>query len=234
MGRNNSKTTLLRRGFTLIELLIVIAIIGLLAVLGIWAYKNQLLKARDAQRKSDMKKIQVAVEEYEKDHDCYPSIDMVVCDPGDGLQPYLQKIPCDPLTGESYYYEPEGKTCAGWYRLYGLLDYSGDASIIEEIGPGGAYNYYVSSPNAPIIAVATPTPRPTAVPTAGPTPPETVYFGCVDHVCVQLSSQHQCSPNYSWGYPVSCRDGDCCYNKCVLNPPEYQPCIGEDGRAPQF
>lgn len=236
MGRHNSKTILLNKGFTLIELLIVVAVIALLSVLGIWAYKNQLLKARDAQRKNDMRKIQLAVEEYEKDNDCYPDEELVVCKPDNtGLQPYLQEIPCDPLTGESYEYEPEGDTCSDWYRLYGLLSYSGDADIIPSIGPEGAFNYYVSSPNAEVpISLIAPTVAPTVAPTAAPTMPGTIYFGCINHVCVELGGVPLCGPNYSWGYPVSCTGESCCRNKCTIYDDTYHECVGSDGRAPSI
>lgn len=62
------------RGFTLIELLVVIGIIGIL-VAGIVALlnpKGQLDKAFDAQRKSDLKQIQNALESYYNDNQAYP------------------------------------------------------------------------------------------------------------------------------------------------------------------
>src|SRR3989344_3722805 len=55
------------RGFTLIELLLVIAIIGALATVILVSTSNSRLKARDAQRVSDMTQIQFALERYYDD-----------------------------------------------------------------------------------------------------------------------------------------------------------------------
>src|SRR5690242_15379639 len=93
------------RGFTLTELIIVVSIIGFLAVLSLIYLRTQTFKGTDAKRKSDIKNIQVAIEEYEKDNDCYPLPQVVTCEPGTGLSPYMSKIPCDPTTKASYYYE---------------------------------------------------------------------------------------------------------------------------------
>ena len=104
MGRKNS-------GFTLVELVIVLAIIAILAVIALLYLRGQLFKGNDARRKGDLNRISLALEEYEKDHNCYPPTSqpgselLMECDPGTGLEPYLSKIPCDPVRLSSYYYE---------------------------------------------------------------------------------------------------------------------------------
>ena len=137
-------------GFTLIELMIAVCIIAILVFLAVNTYISQTLKGYDARRKADLDRIKVATEEYEKDNNCYPPAGLVVCENGGlGLKPYLNTIPCDPRTHASYAFEPGPGVCAAWFRAYAKLENAGDKSIIPLIGPGGVYNYYVSSSNAP-------------------------------------------------------------------------------------
>lgn len=139
-----------RTGFTLVELLIVISILSFLVLMGTSFFRNQIFKGNDAVRKADLKRIQIALEEYEKDFNCYPDALVVACQPGDGLKPYVNSTPCDPKTDESYFYETDGSVCSRWYRMYTELVNESDSDIIDPgIGPLNSYNYYVSSPNAP-------------------------------------------------------------------------------------
>src|SRR3989304_7436700 len=62
----------LLRGFTLIELLVVISIIGLLATLLVANFNAARARARDAQRKSDLRQIQTALRLYYNDTKRYP------------------------------------------------------------------------------------------------------------------------------------------------------------------
>lgn len=62
-----------KKGFTLIELLIVIAIIGVLATLLMVNFIGVRQRARDAQRKSDLRQIQSALEIYRSDQGSYPA-----------------------------------------------------------------------------------------------------------------------------------------------------------------
>lgn len=59
-------------GFTLIELLIVIAIIAILISIGLASYSRAQAQARDGQRKSDLRNIQGALEQYYADFNRYP------------------------------------------------------------------------------------------------------------------------------------------------------------------
>jgi general secretion pathway protein G len=199
------------KGFTLIEIIIVTTILALLAVLVIMNLKGQLFKGRDARRKADLHLIQEAVEEYEKDHDCYPPVELVDCSPGDGLKPYLPKIPCDPITKESYYYEPAEGICSKWYRIYAKLDNLKDSSLLAGIGLNGIDNFYLSSPNAPLPVSSTPPPS-TSGPTLPPAPTPTLgppsgYYGCFNGECDPISwdpdrppdGNPECDPHYQSG-----------------------------------
>lgn len=184
MGRKNS-------AFTLVELIIVVSIITALALITIAYFRGQLFKGNDAKRKSDINRIQVAVEEYEKDNNCYPLA--VSCNPGTSLKPYLEKIPCDPSTKASYYYETDGGVCSKWYRIYTKLENTQDQSIIPGIGPGSAYNFTQGSPNAPEVTGTSNPTTPPSIPT--PTPSNfTGYYGFKNGVCVPLTA------DCSWQY----------------------------------
>jgi prepilin-type N-terminal cleavage/methylation domain-containing protein len=61
-----------KSGFTLIELLIAIAIIAILTAFGTFAFQQALAKARDAQRRNDLKQLQTALQAYYNDYGSYP------------------------------------------------------------------------------------------------------------------------------------------------------------------
>ncbi len=195
MGKLIAKIDNLKnRGVSLVELMIVVVILAALAVVGFWAWRTQVFKGYDSRRKTDIYQIKVAIEEYEKDHDCYPLPQLLVCDPGTGLRPYLDKIPCDPETGDSYYYEIDNSACPKWYRLYSYLFNSADEDVTSNIGPGGIYNYSSGSPNAP---------SPTVTGTSN-------FYGCKSGVCVMISWDAarpgpECDPNFQ---------SATCYGQC--------------------
>ncbi len=91
----------LKKGFTLIELLIVIAIIGVLATLLMANFIGVRQRARDAQRKSDLRQIQSALEMYRSDNGSYPlTANFPSC--GSAFtyngNTYMSKVPCDPMS----------------------------------------------------------------------------------------------------------------------------------------
>lgn len=172
-----------KKGFTLTELLIVITLISFLILIVILLARRNLLKGNDARRKGDIKTIQVAVEEYEKDNDCYPLPQLVTCEPGTGLEPYIPRIPCDPVTKSSYYYDYEDTSCPSWYRIYANLENENDSAAFSSCGPEGAYNYFSSSPNAPDCNLSVST-----------------FYGCRAGACVPIfwdadRPGPECDPN---------------------------------------
>ncbi len=205
-------------GLTLVELLVVISIIVALALLTIVYLRSQIFKGNDARRKGDIHRISAAVEEYEKDFNCYPLPSLTTCNPGDGLKPYLNKISCDPTTDGSYLYDHEDDVCPVWYRLYAKLEYS-----TLSCGPGGEFNFYSGSANAPLDPGCPPGEDGGGVPGGGgppASPPpggggESDFFGCFSGACFPISwPPPQCEPSFG--------DSNC-----------YAQCIGPGGE-PQF
>ena len=104
----------LRRAFTLIELLVVIAIIGSLSGLFLPNFMAARERARDSQRKSDLKQIQKAFELYKQDQitSAFPSAlpTSNVCWSSAANctgNIYMNKFPADPnrtLNSGLYYY----------------------------------------------------------------------------------------------------------------------------------
>ena len=64
---------MLKRGFSLVELLIVVAIIGILVATITVSFSDSRATARDAQRQSDLREIQIAIENYKRSNGQYPS-----------------------------------------------------------------------------------------------------------------------------------------------------------------
>ena len=67
------KETIKNKGFTMVELLVVISIIGILATLLLANYNATRSRARDVQRKSDLRNIQTALRIYYNDEGEYPT-----------------------------------------------------------------------------------------------------------------------------------------------------------------
>jgi type II secretion system protein G len=109
------------RGFTLIELLVVISIVGLLATLVVANLNSARARARDAARKSDLKNISTSLRLYFNDKSFYPannssglilgcgSTGTSACTWGApwvvGTTTYMQILPKDPISSQSYKYE---------------------------------------------------------------------------------------------------------------------------------
>ena len=57
-----------KKAFTLIEVMVVVAIIGILASMGISSYTRALQNGRDARRKSDLDEVRKALQIYWAEH----------------------------------------------------------------------------------------------------------------------------------------------------------------------
>jgi prepilin-type N-terminal cleavage/methylation domain-containing protein len=62
------------KGFTLVELLVVLSVIGSLTMVVLFNVLNVREKSRDAERQSDLRAIQTAVESYKQRHGRYPAM----------------------------------------------------------------------------------------------------------------------------------------------------------------
>jgi len=69
---NHKRQTNKTNGFTIVELLIVIVVIAILAVITLTAFSGMQAKARDSERKTDIKTIAKILELYYIDNGFYP------------------------------------------------------------------------------------------------------------------------------------------------------------------
>jgi len=80
-------------GFTLIELLIVIALISILASMGVVQYRNSVQSTKESVLHTDLFRMRDAIDQYYADKAKYPaSLDALVSDG------YMRAIPEDPIT----------------------------------------------------------------------------------------------------------------------------------------
>lgn len=116
-----------QRGFTLIELLVVISIIAILTALLTANFIGARQRGRDGQRKSNLFQIQSALELYRSDNGDYPlTASLATC--GNSISVngtiYMQKVPCDPSTGNPYQYtSTDGST----YTIFACLENQEDS-----------------------------------------------------------------------------------------------------------
>lgn len=185
----------MKKGFTLTELLITVSLIGLLLGVVLMNWRLQIDRGWDSLRKKHLNDIKRAFEEYYNDHTCYPGPLILATCGGPGLQPYLQAIPCDPVSKLPYKYVliDDTNPCRG-YRVFATLGDRSDVDItrlgcngVTGCGFGAYYNYGISMGGT----VALPGFNPGATPT--PTPPP-------------QPGQYACDPNgicNSYGDPVA-------------------------------
>jgi prepilin-type N-terminal cleavage/methylation domain-containing protein len=196
-------------GLTMIELLVVVVIIATLFLILMMGLGNNLFRAHDAERKADLEKIQVALEDYYNDEGCYPPADVLdAC--GEGvLDPYMDRVPCDPTDGEPYLYVPLDDACSG-YRLYAELADDTDRDIAAlgcdnecGCGYGASYNYGVSAgvPVTTASCLANTLPSPSPEGSADPTQSPTASSSPEDNNVYACNSSGFCN-QYSEGSPL--------------------------------
>lgn len=125
-------------GFTLIEMLVVISLIGILATLVVANLNSARERARDAQRKSDLRNIQTGLRLYYNDNNAYPASSngsIVGCDStsctwggsweNDGVT-IMNVLPADPLSTTQNYVYTRSATDTDAYTLYACLENKSD------------------------------------------------------------------------------------------------------------
>lgn len=163
----------LQSGFTLIELLIAIGLIAVLTgtLLMVFNPFGQIQKSQDAKRKSDLSTIQKSLELYYQDTGRYPpstldykiSSNATPVNWGSSWQPYLARVPADPVPTKTYIYFTPPAGNGQTYYLYASLDRveldqqlcnSGNACTSMEAAGfpdanacGGVCNFGLTSPN---------------------------------------------------------------------------------------
>jgi type II secretion system protein G len=150
------------KGFTLIELMVVIAIILILALIAIPAYRNMQDRARKSRVQSDLRTLANALQMFFTDWNTYPvqeDADRLVADSGAGAEltghgtinaegkvsatgergpiVYIEKLPIDPFDPDngSYYYQsnPTGSS----YVLYSQTSAPNEYIYRDSLGNAG-------------------------------------------------------------------------------------------------
>ena len=83
-------------GFTLMEMMIVMALIVILAGIGLSVYGNSVQRAKEATLKEDLFRMRDAIDQYYADKNKYPgSLEDLVS------EKYLRAVPVDPFTSKT-------------------------------------------------------------------------------------------------------------------------------------
>jgi prepilin-type N-terminal cleavage/methylation domain-containing protein len=132
-------------GFTMIELLIVMAIVGVLATLFVATYPNARRRARDAQRQSDIRQYQTALEKYANKNNgsYYPSSGTINIKDQYSTLGLPASSPDDPGGTNRYKYNGN----ATQYVLWAQLEVSGAGFFI--VCSNGSVGTAASAPGSP-------------------------------------------------------------------------------------
>jgi general secretion pathway protein G len=93
MMSSHSRRRSHQAGFTLIELMIVMALISVLAGMGVVQYRNSVQHTQESVLRTDLFRMRDAIDQYYADKNKYPaSLETLVSDG------YMRRIPEDPIT----------------------------------------------------------------------------------------------------------------------------------------
>jgi type II secretory pathway pseudopilin PulG len=199
----------MKKSFTLLEILVVITLLVILAITLILIFDplNQINKANDGKRKTELSTMKKVLEDWYNDKNCYPK-PAEICFPsseqdynpaindkcyfcGDdpnspSLSPYLSRMPCDPnYPAKKYLYQVDNIQCPSTYWVYSNLTNKKDSEIANVrcqngCGPDGncTFNYGVSSSNTFLQSCIAPTETPGPLPSSTPGPTTYVVNAC--------------------------------------------------------
>ena len=202
--------------FSLIEILIVVGILGVLAVFSTrigWTY---VLRARDIQRKDDLERLRISVDDAYDTFGFYPPALPECGFPfKEGNLVFAEFTPCDPKTDGSYRYITDGTETSRWYKLYANLEYTQDFAIDyvgcrTGCGPSCQYNYGIASTNIEVMGCSELVP--TLIPSPSPMP---ILFACApgggqEGVCEEFDDPERSE------CPKAYPDDPTCLNECAL------------------
>lgn len=128
-------------GFTLLELLLTIAVAGIIATIGLATFPGILAKSRDGRRKSDLKLIASALEQFYSDQNYYPSnttgvavsFTSTAADPWitDLLAEYTKSIAKDPRNSGDFYFSYNAPAGHQSYVLWANLERDDDPDRVD-------------------------------------------------------------------------------------------------------
>jgi len=132
---------MIKKGFTLLEILVVISIIGILTGLAIFSFEPAQKRARDTQRKSDLKQYQTSLESYANNNNgLYPLHTSSITIGADNFCDDLEitgSCPEDPKTGfDVYGYHYISDTASSEFILWAKLE-TDDYWVVCSSGKSG-------------------------------------------------------------------------------------------------
>lgn len=140
--------TLKNKGFTLVELLIVVAIIAILTSMVTVNLQDARQRARDAQRKGDLKQIQNALELYKNDQNPQSYPDTASWISALEVGGYMKQVPEDPTHAQVNSWPDISYTqnSSLEYDLTACLENSADPDLDDTNICAEGYSYTLTEP----------------------------------------------------------------------------------------